>query len=146
MNHNQWQATSTFCGKLRKAWDDLMIRLRNYLFVAGKGEESKVTHIIIQTLLWRHNGRVNVLNHQPLHCLLNHSFRRRTNKTSMLRVTGLYAGKSPVSDEFPAQMASDAENVSIWWRHHDIVIIYDKRILQGSSVFIHLSSYKITSV
>ena len=21
--------------------------------------------------------------------------------------------------EFPAQMASDAENVSIWWRHHD---------------------------
>ena len=22
--------------------------------------------------------------------------------------------------EFPAQMASNAENVSIWWRHHDI--------------------------
>ena len=21
--------------------------------------------------------------------------------------------------EFPAQMASNAENVSIWWRHHD---------------------------
>ena len=21
---------------------------------------------------------------------------------------------------FPAQMASNAENVSIWWRHHDI--------------------------
>ena len=21
--------------------------------------------------------------------------------------------------EFPAQMASDAENVSIWWRHHE---------------------------
>ena len=21
-------------------------------------------------------------------------------------------------DEFPAQMASNAENVSIWWRHH----------------------------
>ena len=20
--------------------------------------------------------------------------------------------------EFPAQMASDAENISIWWRHH----------------------------
>ena len=26
---------------------------------------------------------------------------------------------SPVTGEFPAQMASDAENVSIWWRHHD---------------------------
>ena len=24
-----------------------------------------------------------------------------------------------VTGEFPAQMASNAENVSIWWRHHD---------------------------
>ena len=39
-------------------------------------------------------------------------------KTSKLRVTGLCAGKSPVTDEFPAQMASNAENVSIWLRHH----------------------------
>ena len=27
-------------------------------------------------------------------------------------------GNSPVSGEFPAQMASKAENVYIWWRHH----------------------------
>ena len=27
---------------------------------------------------------------------------------------------SLVTDEFPAQRASDAENVSIWWRHHVI--------------------------
>ena len=27
---------------------------------------------------------------------------------------------SPVTGEFPAQMASNAENISIWWRHHDI--------------------------
>ena len=39
-------------------------------------------------------------------------------KTSKLRVTGLCAGNSPVTDEFPAQKASNAENVSIWWRHH----------------------------
>ena len=39
-------------------------------------------------------------------------------KTSKLRVTGLCAGNSPVTGEFPAQMASDAENVSTWWRHH----------------------------
>ena len=26
-------------------------------------------------------------------------------------------GNSPVTGEFPAQMASGAENVSIWWRH-----------------------------
>ena len=35
-----------------------------------------------------------------------------------LRVTGLCAVNSPKTDEFPAQMASNAENVSIWWRHH----------------------------
>ena len=38
----------------------------------------------------------------------------------MLRVTGLCAGNSPVTGEFPAQMASNAENVSIWWRHHGL--------------------------
>ena len=27
-------------------------------------------------------------------------------------------GNSPVTGEFPAHMASNAENVSIWWRHH----------------------------
>ena len=37
---------------------------------------------------------------------------------SNLRVTGLCVGNSPVTGEFPAQMASNAENVSIWWRHH----------------------------
>ena len=39
-------------------------------------------------------------------------------KTSKLRVTGLCVWNSPVTGEFPAQMASNAENVSIWWRHH----------------------------
>ena len=33
-------------------------------------------------------------------------------------VTGLFAGNSPVTDEFPVQKASNTENVSIWWRHH----------------------------
>ena len=45
-------------------------------------------------------------------------FRRRSKKTSKLCVTGLCAGNSPWTGEFPAQMASNAENVSIWWRHH----------------------------
>ena len=29
-----------------------------------------------------------------------------------------FTGNSPVTGEFPAQMFSNAENVSIWWRHH----------------------------
>ena len=41
-------------------------------------------------------------------------------KTWKLHVTGLCAGNSSVTGEFPAQMASNAENVSIWWRHPDM--------------------------
>ena len=36
-----------------------------------------------------------------------------SKKTSKLRVTGLCAGNSPGTGEFPAQMASNAENVAI---------------------------------
>ena len=88
-------------------------------------------------LQWRHNGRDGVSNHQPRHCLLNRSYRRRTKKTSKLRVTGLCEGNSPVTDEFTAQMASNAENVPfddvimnlrvvdlitfvLWWHPRDI--------------------------
>ena len=39
-------------------------------------------------------------------------------KTSKLCVTELCAGNSPEIGEFPTQMASNAQNVSIWWRHH----------------------------
>ena len=75
-------------------------------------------HLI--TLQWRHNGRDSVSNHQPHDCLLNRLFRRRSKKTSKLRVTGLCAGNSPGTGEFLAQMASYTENVSIWWRHHEL--------------------------
>ena len=72
------------------------------------------------SLQWRQNGRESVSSHQPQYCLLNRLFRRRFKKTSKLRVTGLCAGNSPGTGEFPAQMASNAENVSIWWCHHDV--------------------------
>ena len=39
-------------------------------------------------------------------------------KTSQLRVPGLCAGHSPATGEFPTRMARNAENNSIWWRHH----------------------------
>ena len=42
-------------------------------------------------------------------------------KKSKLRVTGLCVGNSPGTGEFSAQMASNAENVSIWWRLHDLL-------------------------
>ena len=49
---------------------------------------------------------------------LNHLFRCRSKKTSKLSITSLCAGNSPVTGEFPAQRASNVENVSIRWRHH----------------------------
>ena len=66
----------------------------------------------------RHHGHDCISNHQPYDCLLNSLFRRRSKKTSKLRVTGLCQGNSPGTGEFPAKMTSNAENVSIWWRHH----------------------------
>ena len=75
--------------------------------------------LLSESLLWRHNGDECVSNCQPHDCLLNRLFGRWSKKTSKLRVTGLCAGNSPETGEFPAQMASNAENVSIWWRHHD---------------------------
>ena len=40
-------------------------------------------------------------------------------KTSKLLVTGLCEGNSPVTGDIPAQRASNAENVSIWWHHYE---------------------------
>ena len=72
-------------------------------------------HISLQ---WRHNGHDGISNHQPPDCLLSRLFRCRSKKTSKLCVTGFCAGNTSVTGEIPAQMASNAENVSIWWRHH----------------------------
>ena len=68
-------------------------------------------------LQWRHE-RDGVLNHQLHDCLLGRLFRRTSKKTSKLCVTGFCVGNSPVTGEFPTQMASNADIVSIWWRHH----------------------------
>ena len=65
-----------------------------------------------------HNGCDGIPNHHPHDWLLNRLFRHRSKKTSKLCITGLYVGNSPVTSEFPAQRASNAENVSIWWRHY----------------------------
>ena len=59
-----------------------------------------------------------VSNHRRMQCLPNCWFRRRSKKTSKLRVIGLCVANSLVTGEFPAQKASNAEYVPIWWHHH----------------------------
>ena len=44
--------------------------------------------------------------------------RRTSKKTSKLRITGLCEGNHRSSGGFPSQRTSNAENVSIWWRHN----------------------------
>ena len=58
------------------------------------------------TLQWRHNV--------PHECFLNRLFRRRSQKTSKLRVTGLCEGNSPVTGEFPAKGPAT--------RRHDVIM------------------------
>ena len=112
--------------------------------------------IVKLSLQWRHNGRNGISNHQPHDCLLNRLFRCRSKKTSKLCVTGLCAGNSLVTSEFPAQRASNGENVSIWWRHHGAVynsahlsylnkkrkVIYLKYILYYQLSYAYISVYK----
>ena len=90
-------------------WDAKRLFMTSITWVISKGT----------TLQWRHNERDGVSNHQSDHCLPERLFRRRSKKTSKLRVTGLCEGDSRVTGEFPAQSASNVQNVSIWWRHHD---------------------------
>ena len=83
-------------------------------------------------LQWCHNESDGVSNHRRLRCLLNCCFRRRSKKSSKVRGTGFCAGNSPVTGEFPAQKASNVENVSIWWRHYGTTLhIYSREV--GSS-------------
>ena len=51
---------------------------------------------IFEALQWRHDERDGVSNNQPNDCLFSRLFRRRSKKTSKLRVTDLCEGNSPV--------------------------------------------------
>ena len=91
------------------------------------------TRDIIMSFQWTHNGRDSVSYHQPHYCLLNRSLRLRSKKHSKLRVNGLCAGYSPFTGKVPAQMASNAENVSIWWRHHVEQSVFCRDLTKVSS-------------
>ena len=75
-------------------------------------------------LQWGHDERDGISNHQRLDGLLKSLFRRRSKKTAKLRVTGFWQGNLPVTSEFLSQKASNAENISIIWRHYVIVAFF----------------------
>ena len=73
----------------------------------------------LSALQWRHNERDGVSNHQPHECLLNRLYKAQIKNINASRHWTL-CDNSPGTGEFPAQMANNAENISIWWRHHEI--------------------------
>ena len=98
----------------------------------------------VRTVHWRHHRRDGVPIHHPQDCLLHRLFKRTSKKTPKLRVTGLCEGNSPVTGEFPAQRASNAENVSIWWRHHEKNTSPDFIVVKpGNSLNIKILSHQI---
>ena len=48
--------------------------------------------------------------------------RKHQSSAALAFVRGIH--RSPVTGEFPAPRASNAENVSIWWRHHDAHLLH----------------------
>ena len=73
------------------------------------------------SLQWRYNEHDGVSNHQHLECLPNHLFWHRSwhGKHQSAALLSFVRGIHPW---FPSQRASNAENISIWWRHHGATI------------------------
>ena len=100
-----------------RSWNNAL-RCMSYVFNHAF-EQKWCTFSVYASLLWRQNERHGVSNYRRLDYLFNGLCRWGSKKTSKRRGTGLCEGNSPVTGEFPSQRASNAENVSIWWRHHE---------------------------
>ena len=75
------------------------------------------------TLQWSHNERDGVLS-LAFRWFAQPFDQAQIKENIKVRRHRLWWGNSPVTGEFPAQRASDADNVSISWRHHSLQIYY----------------------
>ena len=83
-------------------WNPLKISIKNYSDIIMGMMASHITSLrIVSSIVY---SGADQRKHQKLH------------------VTGLCGGNSPVTGEFPAQMASNVETLSIWWCHLDVCI------------------------
>ena len=96
-----------YTGAWKNIWKTIRIIIWQ-IMIFGKSYCSLLT-----TLQWRHDERDGVSNHRRLDGFLSRLFRRRSKKTSKLRVTDLCEGNALVTGGFPSQRASNAEDVSI---------------------------------
>ena len=80
-------------------------------------EKSLISQMYLGTfsaLQWRYNECDGVSNHRHLVCLLNRFIKE---DIKVPRQWPLW-GESTDDRWFPSQRGSNAENISIWWRHH----------------------------
>ena len=98
-------------------WTHYVTLAFNLIHYIGLGFSRLNFHTAISTTMtsqwawWRLKSPAPRLFAQPF-------IQAQIKEKSKLGVTGLCAENSPVTGEFPAQMASNVENASIWWRHH----------------------------
>ena len=71
-----------------------------------------------QSLQWHYNDSDIVSNHQPHDCLLNRLFKAQIRENIKALRHWPLCGEFTGGRWIPRRKASNAENVSIWWRHH----------------------------
>ena len=99
---------------------DLAPNLRQAIHYTDDCDPDKLLskHILF-SLLWRHNGRDGVSNHRPVYSTVYSNAHQRYMKAPRhWPLWGEFTGDRWIR----TQMASNAENVSIWWRHHVLSI------------------------
>ena len=108
------------CGDDLERWEDTFINDTNCFKQCMSLALSN-----IDAFQWRHNGHDGVPNHQPYLCLLNRLSRRRSKKTSKLRVTGLCEGNSPVNSPHKGPVTRKMfpfDDVIMAWKHRTLLI------------------------
>ena len=108
------------------------LQYSNHLLVRTKALENRSVY----TLHWRHNDHDGVSNHQPHGCLLNRLFRRRSKKTSKLRVNGFCVGKSPG----PVNSPHKGPVTRKMFPFYDVIIIHPWPLMEGRLHFVPISS------
>ena len=115
--------------------------MKNYLLIIeteqSEGKPDQSNNAV--ELKWRHNDRDGVSNHQPHDCLLNGLFRRKSTKTSELRITGFVKGihRWPVNS--PQQEPVTRKKFSF----DDVIMISADKKMIGAFVidYIHHESW-----
>ena len=107
---NSWKQNSSI--NLGNFWVMALNGLMNI-----QGHHHKAAHHD-STIQWHHNERDGVSNHRRFH-VFTKSFVQAQIKIHQSSESLAFVRNSPVTGELPAQRASNAKTVSIWWRHNE---------------------------